>query len=268
MFFKNLDYAAGYLSGLIDGEGWVSIPKNRYHNRFVDIANTDLEIIRAVEEALSMLGIGYSICRQVHKNPKWKPCYHVQVRNQYDLVRLHELCNLASVEKQSNLTTNVNSYQRWQDRTQFDKRQAKRLYTSGWSMEEIAQYLHVSHSRIQYCISGVCDPISQSEKAKRGWKPERRKVKSREKVADMYLNHGMSAAAIAKLLGVKTGTIIWNLKKAGAKLPPEEAAKRRSMQAKKNRAAIGYRRLSEMAKQGWLTRKEREHAEQLQIGTN
>lgn len=52
--FKNKDVAAGWLAGIIDGEGHVA---NRNANRYIDIVNTDRDLIDGCKEALDLLGI-------------------------------------------------------------------------------------------------------------------------------------------------------------------------------------------------------------------
>lgn len=56
MTFSSVEQAAGYLGGIIDGEGYVcKSPKNRH----IAIGNTDVCIMRRCIEACELLGITY-----------------------------------------------------------------------------------------------------------------------------------------------------------------------------------------------------------------
>ena len=53
--------AASYLAAMIDGEGWVRDPAKNGMSRMLSIANTDPDIIAAICECFSVLGIPFSV---------------------------------------------------------------------------------------------------------------------------------------------------------------------------------------------------------------
>lgn len=79
---------AGYLGGLIDGEGTMSLSGTS--TRVVRIANTDLDIIHAAEQVYAALGIPTSTrSRQPPDNPNWAQAYDVYIYGlpQFRLIR-------------------------------------------------------------------------------------------------------------------------------------------------------------------------------------
>lgn len=69
--FKSLDEAAGYLGAMIDGEGSVALPTGtRRYSKGVNVANDDLDIVNAVLEAASMLGLTPFIGKRARANGK------------------------------------------------------------------------------------------------------------------------------------------------------------------------------------------------------
>jgi len=99
--FKDKSEAAGYLAGVIDGEGYISP-----HPEVV-IVNTDIELIKACAEACKMLGIdnyyinkGQAPSHYIHKqgyrfitsrNRSLTKLLKIPIRSNKKLDKLHEI---------------------------------------------------------------------------------------------------------------------------------------------------------------------------------
>lgn len=82
-----------YIAGIIDGEGTIGwqnhhtkyTPKKRYTYRlpYISISNTNEELMRWLHARLKG-----SLCRALHKNPKWAPCWGLHLRGNLQVKKL------------------------------------------------------------------------------------------------------------------------------------------------------------------------------------
>ncbi len=111
--FGSKQEAQGYLSALIDGEGWVAEQNSARGRRLyrVTIGNTDRSIIDAGIEAFNMLGItGYYVNTQDRTSSGWLPIHHLIVSNREGLCALHANVTLRCARKQAALDEQVRLY--------------------------------------------------------------------------------------------------------------------------------------------------------------
>ena len=103
--------AAGYISAIIDGEGWVAEQRPERSRRIyrVTISNTEQDIIDGVREALDVLGVRHYINTQ-NKQPPRVPVHHVIISHREGLTRLHEVVRLRSGRKQAALNEQIRLY--------------------------------------------------------------------------------------------------------------------------------------------------------------
>jgi hypothetical protein len=85
--FKNRDEAAGWLAGMIDGEGHVRVGPARY----VGVTNTDYVLIEALMEACALLGLRYRIDLKRPTNPSHAHAWSVMITGRESFLRLVDL---------------------------------------------------------------------------------------------------------------------------------------------------------------------------------
>lgn len=118
--------AAAYLAAMIDGEGTVSVHSARSSNRTVRIANTDWELILAVEECCALLDIGCVIRKRLPPAKKnWKIGWDVTISGRANLKKVKAAVPLRSPQKIRRLDQLLASYSRPQMPT---KEQLVRMY--------------------------------------------------------------------------------------------------------------------------------------------
>ncbi len=226
MYFKSEDYAVGWLAGIIDGEGCVSKPDKR--QKGVQISNTDTEIIRAVGEVLSMLGISYGISETKNHeyNHKHKKAYCVRITNRDGLERLFRAINLASEKKQGRLAEMMVYYSHVPKPAIIDWKDVVDLYLSGLSMAEVARRYGVSPTRIATSLRRCGITKRSMSEALHISASKRRKYS--EKQADLVrlYQSGVALEDCAKQLGIPKSTASEMLKRSDARISRSESNRR------------------------------------------
>lgn len=103
--FKNQDQAVGWLAGIIDGEGSVSMRPNRNigsqsFTREVRITNTDVGMLVAAEHVLRDLGVDFKrYDRSDRERLGNKPIYDISITGKENLDKLHEVLPLMTTKK-------------------------------------------------------------------------------------------------------------------------------------------------------------------------
>ncbi|HEU0049788.1 MAG TPA: LAGLIDADG family homing endonuclease [Nitrososphaera sp.] len=176
MFFKNLDYAAGWLAGIIDGEGCVSDPSKcklsngRIAYRRVSICNTDTSIIARAEEALSLFGIKHGKQTLHHENPKWATTYNLFIQKRSELEKLADVVKLASSKKQKHLLNHLAYFQQKDIATSERIAIVSKLYLKDrLSMAQIGGIVGIKESAVALVLKKQGIKISLSEAALRYW---------------------------------------------------------------------------------------------------
>lgn len=109
------DEAIGYISAMIDGEGWIPTQKPDRGRKLyrIDISNTETDIVEACVAAYETLGVKAYVNfnkRGSGSSPNWKPVYHVLVTDQAQLRRLHSILRLGSRRKQQAFDEMIDCY--------------------------------------------------------------------------------------------------------------------------------------------------------------
>lgn len=121
--FTSKKEAAGYLAGMIDGEGHVRHGLTQQGDRTVSrykaiqITNTDLGLLSACQDACDALDIGW---RQ-HEKPTGeggvgkdghirKPCFVLWIMSKENLVKVRDLVPIQSAQKKEALIIAIDSY--------------------------------------------------------------------------------------------------------------------------------------------------------------
>lgn len=149
----NFQSALGYVAGLIDGEGSVSVGVK---HRAVRMGNTDLGIIEAYEEALAVLGIQSKRTFKPSPRPEWKPLYIVTIWGRRNLELVLEMVPLRDVGKKAKLKANVESFvlPNYYRHHEVKKEQLEVLIDRGLTQREIASELGLgSHGNAQYYLT-------------------------------------------------------------------------------------------------------------------
>lgn len=161
MFFKNRDYAAGWLAGIIDGEGYVCDASHRKVKQFyVAISNTDPGIIVSIEEALALFGVGYyKYFRPGRDANRCKAFWTITIATKAGMTALSKLVKFSSEKKQYALEAGL-KYHQTRAETQkafYAHRESLRpqiiaLYKKAYSWREIQKRLGGSRNFIQQVI--------------------------------------------------------------------------------------------------------------------
>lgn len=87
------DVDIGWLAGIIDGEGSISmtITNKRVYTPWVTIYNTDEKIILKVQSLLESIGVSKPVHKFGRKNPHHKPSYHIQISKHAEIKLLLDL---------------------------------------------------------------------------------------------------------------------------------------------------------------------------------
>jgi len=226
MFFKNPDYAAGWLAGIIDGEGCVS--RTGIKQRAIQISNTDNEILRSIEEVLSMFGVRYCIntTKNHEYNPKHTKAYCIRIGTRDGLEKLNAILNLASIKKQERLRWIVTEFSKNPPPVEIDWREVVDLYLSGALVKDIATKYGVSSNRIDLILDRcsiarrtIFDALSIAGL-------RRRKYGAVESALVAEYKSGVSLEDSAKKFGIPKSTASMILERHGAQISRSDSNKR------------------------------------------
>ncbi len=141
------EFAAGYVAGLIDGEGSVAIPKQG--TRSIRVSNTDPDIIETYMMACSLLGIETGSV-QTTRTPSGKEYYIVPIYGRENFEKVRELIPFVSQAKQAKLDRVIGDYV---ERINPDLEQIRMLKSRGVSNRAIAEaFGYKSHHHINKLI--------------------------------------------------------------------------------------------------------------------
>lgn len=103
---------AAWIAGMIDGEGHISMRRRRTIDRVVRIANTDLELISAVVDGLTDIGITSTVLemKRTTDDPNRRTCWEVNIYGRQNFRLLYDLVPIQSSRKLDALREIVNSY--------------------------------------------------------------------------------------------------------------------------------------------------------------
>lgn len=173
--------AAGYLAGIIDGEGYIRDPDRNGTSRMVQIANTDEDIIEATCDALDVFGIRHTVSPWKHSAGK-SPIKYIQISGKNNLKRLYSIVPIRSRRKEARLHGHVFSQRRNQHIVRDDL--SKEALTSAYAtmtMKEMASHFGVSLNSIVRAMNHHGIPrVSGTDRANRVWKSRRENRNARE----------------------------------------------------------------------------------------
>jgi hypothetical protein len=137
--FKSREEALGYLAGMIDGEGTVS---TNHRHRAVRISNTDMALLAACGEALTLLGIEWRIYpRKSSSRPEhWAQAYDLTIFGRENFLKLVEV-PLRS--KKADLIQNLLSWYSQLRRSERPLEKIRELYEQGSSLADIERILGI-----------------------------------------------------------------------------------------------------------------------------
>jgi len=154
--FQDSSEAAGYLAGVIDGEGYIPLAEFR-----IRIGNTDLEIINACQSACKLLGIKSRVVEIKKRNSSWgkKPFFEVVISRKDNLVKAFEVLPLQS-RKKDLLKQLIENYRKRSksERAELAVR-ANDLYKKGLSSVEVGKELGLSPNGITKLLRAHGYPI-------------------------------------------------------------------------------------------------------------
>ena len=179
--FASKDEAAGYLAGIIDGEGHVAFRRHTRPEyacaqlqRYVVITNTDLGLLNRASAALDLFGIAHrsrtrTDSRTGHLGTK--PIHEVYIGQQDALKRLAETVTLGCKPKQEALVAIIGSYRA---APRYDE--AATLYAELGSYRKVADELGVPYSTAALWIKSAGQPLRKPGRPLgRKWSDEERK---------------------------------------------------------------------------------------------
>jgi LAGLIDADG-like domain len=138
------DQAALYLAAMIDGEGWVGEPKG-VTNRAIRIANTERDLIDAIEECCQVLGLHYLTYPYVAKRENWSPGWMVHITGEDSFRKILAQVPIRSTRKLDRVRRTIDSF-----RPRVDVKEARRLYyDEGLTQRQVADRLGVGYKRIR-----------------------------------------------------------------------------------------------------------------------
>ena len=115
--FVSVEQAAAWLGGFIDGEGCVSLRRDRRNGtsrgwvRRIDIVNTDPALIETLKDALAVLGVGsrYYV-RKPSGNPRHAPQFEIAIMGEANLRRISEIVPIHAPGKKALLLQALSTY--------------------------------------------------------------------------------------------------------------------------------------------------------------
>lgn len=140
----NKAQAAAYLAGMIDGEGHVSIRRNRS----VSVSNTDWELIEAVVECCELLGLHQTVQKLATRPPR-KPGWQVMITGKESLSVIEEIVPLHCSRKRTALAEAIATY-KYKKRPPQEWLEQKYL-VEGLTLQQVAEAWGVKNSVSAWC---------------------------------------------------------------------------------------------------------------------
>jgi intein-encoded DNA endonuclease-like protein len=139
---QNFEFQKGFLSGFSDAEGTVAYSiKKQYKHRFVDIANSNEQLIKTVCQILTNLGFEY--CINNHRGgSKWPKSKSIVIYRYIFLKKFHEDIGFKIKRKQDRLQLAIESY------SEYGKLSNKRQYWDKNKVISLYKDLSVKLNRI------------------------------------------------------------------------------------------------------------------------
>lgn len=173
----NIDFSAGYLAAMIDGEGWIGEPKSLM-NRAIRIANTDPIIIEAIKAVCDELGITYTVQQIRARSEKRSPGWVVDITGRENMVRIRDTVPFRCRRKRERLDKTIASYR---SPLPINRDELARLYTvEGLTQEEVAARLGVGYKRVKLAMQayGIARRLG-SDRNQSVWRTRRAKYGDR-----------------------------------------------------------------------------------------
>jgi hypothetical protein len=127
--------AAGYLGGLIDGEGHIRVKINRS----VSVSNTDMDIIEAAVECCVVLALRHRISKMATR-PDRKQCWEVFIVGKESLERVRDIVPIRSRRKAAALSDAIALYRTPKEIAYPPRRWLEEKYWGeGMSLAEVAE---------------------------------------------------------------------------------------------------------------------------------
>lgn len=163
------EQAAYYLAAMIDGEGWVGEPKGTI-NRAIRIANTERDLIDAIEECCQILGLHYLTYPYEAKRDNWSPGWMVHITGEDSFRVVLEKVPIRSSRKLDRVRRTASSY-----RPPINVDEVSRLYyDEGLTQQQVASQLGVGYKRIKLLMSREgMDRRQGSDRSASGWASRR-----------------------------------------------------------------------------------------------
>lgn len=138
--------AAAYLAAMIDGEGHVRV----HQNRSVSVANTDPDLIEAVEECCELLGLRHSTQRgSYRRSGNRKPIWEVRMVGKDTLLKIRHVVPLRATRKLAALEDAIAAYKQlprppreWLE---------QKYHVEGLSLQQVAEAWGVKNSVSAHC---------------------------------------------------------------------------------------------------------------------
>lgn len=154
------DFELGWLAGLMDGEGCITMTRNNGKNLMpmVQVTNTNLDLMEKAKEIMELLaGREINIHSQNMRGKRgYRNCYYIAVRNQLGVSRILTalLPHLVAKKVQAELVLEfVNSRIATPRRSRFGARGGQHRPYSDYELELLEQVQHLnkySHRREQW----------------------------------------------------------------------------------------------------------------------
>jgi len=103
---KLSDTDRGYLAGLIDGEGSITIKKSlgKWYAPWIQITNTNIDVMNWLEETLGTKGIGHIVAKEKPRKPNHKQTYNYNIGSVQGVKQvLEQIVDLLKIKKQQAL---------------------------------------------------------------------------------------------------------------------------------------------------------------------
>lgn len=162
--------AAWYLAGIIDGEGCVYLKwrsTGGIEKALIDITNTDKSLIEAVEYALEILEINYTIKGPIQKLAKHSPFWKIVIGRREDLRTVYNKVPIQSNSKAQKLEAIVSHPMRCLPRDEWPLEEIDRLYwIENFTARQVGERLGIDHKRVlHYMDKGGIARRTRSEAA-------------------------------------------------------------------------------------------------------
>ena len=138
------DEARFYLAAMIDGEGYVPACATSHRYRSIRIANTDPDLIAAMQECCDVLGLHYLTIPIKAQKSEWSDSWAVDISSRDSLISVRDYVPIRCKSKVERLNALIDSYQR----IPLSMDDVVEPYARGESLKDIAARLGCSKYKV------------------------------------------------------------------------------------------------------------------------